>query len=92
MDNGWVRDSEGHPLHYRVDNYLQEHSLWIEYRGIRVLNHHRPLSAYMTTLLDEGMQLTYLDEPAPVGGAPEPKASLYRRVPWFLVMEWLKPA
>lgn len=92
VDSGWVKDGTGQHIHYPVDNYLEERSTWIEYRGIRVVNHHRPLSAYMRTLLDAGLRLSYFDEPVPAPGAPEPKATLYRRVPWFLVMEWLKPA
>lgn len=65
--------------------------MWIAYRGIRIVNHHRPLSAYVRTLLDAGLRLTYFDEPAPVADTPEAKAEEYRRVPWFLVMEWAKP-
>jgi SAM-dependent methyltransferase len=91
VDSGWVKDGTGEHLHYPVDNYLEERTRWIEYRGIRIQNHHRPLNTYMRTLLAAGLRLSYFDEPAPVSGAPEPKAALYRRVPWFLVMEWLKP-
>lgn len=90
--SGWVKDSSGQHLHYPVDNYLEDRPQLIEYRGIRVVNHHRPLSAYMRTLLAADLRLSYFDEPAPTPGAPEPKATLYRRVPWFLVMEWLKSA
>lgn len=92
VDSGWVKDSAGQHLHYPIDNYLEERSQWIEYRGIRVVNHHRPLSTYIRTLLAAGLRLSYFDEPAPTPDAPEPKATLYRRVPWFVVMEWLKPA
>ena len=28
---------------------------------------------------------------APVAGAPASRAAAYARVPWFLVMEWVKP-
>jgi SAM-dependent methyltransferase len=90
VDTGWVRDSGGQPVHYPIDHYLRERSVWIEYRGIRVQNHHRPLNTYMRTLLDAGLRLSFFDEPAPVSNAPEPKASLYRRVPWFVVMDWVK--
>jgi len=92
VDSGWIRDGAGEHLYYPVDNYLQERTLRVEYRGIRILNHHRPLSTYMRTFLAAGLRLSYFDEPAPIPDAPEPKATLYRRVPWFLVMEWLKPA
>ena len=90
--NGWVKGTAGERLYFPIDNYLQERSIWVEYRGIRVLNHHRPMSTYMRALLDAGLRLTYFDEPAPQPDAPDPKATSYRRVPWFHVMEWVKPA
>ena len=89
-DVGWVRNSAGQRLYYPLDNYLQERAMFIEYRGIRIINHHRPLSTYMRTLLDADLCLTYFDEPLPSAGAPTSKATYYCRVPWFLVMEWLK--
>jgi SAM-dependent methyltransferase len=91
LDTGWVKNSEGARLHYPIDHYLEERSNWIDYRGIRVRNHHRPLGAYMQALLGCGLQLTYFSEPAPVAAAPASKAASYRRAPWFVVMEWLKP-
>ena len=64
----------------------------IEYRGISIVNYHRPLSSYMAALLAAGLQLTYFSEPGPSEDAPVEKAVNYRRVPWFLVMEWVRPA
>jgi SAM-dependent methyltransferase len=90
--SGWVKGRVGERLYFPIDHYLHERSMWIEYRGIRVLNHHRPMSTYMRTLLDAGLRLTYFDEPVPRPEAPEPKATASRRVPWFHVMEWMKPA
>lgn len=46
----------------------------------------------MKALLDAGLELTWFDEPEPIGSAPPEAAARYRRVPWFLVMEWQKPA
>ena len=86
-DTGWVKR-----LYYPIGNYLQERSMWIEYRGIRIMNHHRPMNTYMRALLDAGLRLTYFDEPAPSADAPALRATNYRRAPWFLVMEWVKPA
>jgi hypothetical protein len=65
--------------------------MWTEYRGIRVRNHHRPLTSYMSALLGAGLRLSYFDEPSPGADAIPRKAARYRRVPWFLVMEWVKP-
>ena len=90
VEGGWLKDKDGCRLHYPIDHYLTERAMWIDYRGIRVLNHHRPLSAYFRVLLSCGLTLTYFDEPAPIGGAPEDRADNYRRAPWFLVMAWTK--
>ncbi|MEO5924698.1 MAG: class I SAM-dependent methyltransferase [Bryobacteraceae bacterium] len=90
-DIGWVKDSSAKKLHYPVDHYLDEREMWIEYRGIRIVNHHRPLSAYMRALLDTGLQMTYFDEPAAIAETSPSRAAAYRRAPWFLVMEWRKP-
>lgn len=89
-DLGWARDAQGGKLSFRIDRYLEPRANWISYRGIEVLNHHRPLSAYMSALLSAGLRLAFFDEPAPVAGAPEPKAANYRRAPHFLVMAWEK--
>lgn len=91
-ETGWVKDANGTRLHYPIDNYLDERSMWTEYRGIRVVNHHRPMSVYLRALLDTGLQLTHFDEPSPTTAAAPSKARAYRRAPWFLVMEWTKPA
>ena len=91
-DLGWVKDSNGRRLHYPIDSYMEERAFWIDYRGIRIVNHHRPLSTYMRALLSAGLILTHFDEPAPSPDAPASRAASYARVPWFLVMEWSKPA
>jgi SAM-dependent methyltransferase len=91
-DTGWVKGSAGQLLYYPIDNYLQERPMWIAYRGIRIINHHRPMSTYLRALLDAGLRLAYFDEPAPSADAPPSEATNYRRAPWFLVMEWVKPA
>lgn len=90
VDQGWIKDSGGRRLHYPIDHYLEERAMWIAYRGIRIVNHHRPLSTYLRSLLGAGLVLTYFDEPAPAADASPSRAASYRRVPWFLVMEWLK--
>jgi len=91
VDMGWVKDNNGQRLYYPIDNYLEERKMWIEYRGIRIINHHRPLSTYLRTLVNAGLNLTFFDEPTPSPNAPAAKARSYGRVPWFLVMEWVKP-
>jgi SAM-dependent methyltransferase len=85
----WKLDAEGRPA-FVIDRYLEERAEWVGWRGIRIQNWHRPLSIYMSLLLAAGLQLRHFDEPAPRSGDPA-KADRYRRVPWFLIMEWEKP-
>ncbi len=94
MDQGWVRDEDGTRLHYPVDRYLEERSTQVDLTGsgdVQVLNWHRPLSAYMTAFLAQGLQLTHFDHPPAVGG-PAKNVESYTRVPWIVLMEWRKPA
>jgi SAM-dependent methyltransferase len=85
---GWGRDAEG-TARFWIDDYLQERAEWVEWRGIRIRNWHRPLETYMSLLLAQGLVLTHFAEPAPHGGELE-RVARYRRVPWFMVMEWRK--
>lgn len=87
---GWIKDQDGRRLHYPVDRYLEEFSARLDWDEISVVNWHRPLSAYMAALLDNGLQLVFFAEPEPASGDPGRQA-VYRRVPWFLVTEWRRP-
>jgi SAM-dependent methyltransferase len=87
--NGWVRDAGGNPRFF-IDHYMEERADWVQWRGIRVHNWHRPLSTYMSLLLDQGLQLRHFSEPMPVGADPA-QAEWHQRVPYFLIMEWQKP-
>jgi SAM-dependent methyltransferase len=89
IPDGWTKEPDGKRRFY-IDNYLEERAAWVSWRGIRILNRHRPLSTYMTLLLDAGLELRHFAEPAPTGGDPQ-KQEQYRRVPYFLIMEWQKP-
>lgn len=91
-EGGWVRGENGEFLHYPIDDYLEERWAWMAYRGIRVRNYHRPMRAYMSALLGTGLRLVYFDEPEPSEAAARVKSAKYRRVPYFLVMEWEKSA
>lgn len=88
-DLGWSQLADGR-RGFALDHYLEERSAWVAWRGIRIVNWHRPLSTYMTLLLDAGLVLRHFAEPAPRGGDPE-RGAHYRRAPWFLIMEWVKP-
>ena len=89
-DGGWRPNSDGR-LHFCIDHYLDERAEWVSWRGIRIKTWHRPLCRYMTLLLGAGLTLTHFDEPAPNSGDPD-TPDRYRRVPWFLLMEWKKTA
>lgn len=82
-------DADGIPR-FAIDHYLDDRAEWTEWAGLRIRNWHRPLSRYMSLLIDQGLVLRHFDEPAPTGGEPG-QAERNRRVPYFLVMEWLKP-
>jgi SAM-dependent methyltransferase len=91
LDKDWVRGDNGEYLHVAVDNYLVERPLWVEWSGIRVVNWHRPLDAYMKAFLEAGLILKFFSEPAPVSGEADHQERA-RRVPWFVVMEWQRAA
>lgn len=86
---GWRRDLFGRRQVFGIDRYLEPRGGWEQWRGIRIVNWHRPLKDYMQWFLGQGLVLTHFDEPAPTGGPPE-RADRYRRVPWYLIMEWRK--
>jgi SAM-dependent methyltransferase len=87
---GWVRDEEGQRLHFPVDRYLDEFSFELEWQGIRILNWHRSLAAYMSAFLEAGLQLSFFAEPEACTGDSAQRET-HRRVPWFVVMQWCKP-
>jgi SAM-dependent methyltransferase len=89
--DGWIWDEHGHAMHYPVDRYLDEFAQWVAWKGINIRNWHRPLGAYMTALLERGLALRFFQEPEPTGGDPQ-RVARYRRAPWFVIMEWTKPA
>lgn len=87
---GWRRDASDRPTHFGIDRYLEPRAAWQSWRGIRILNWHRPLRDYMQWFLAQGLILTHFDEPEPTGG-PSDRGERYRRVPWYVIMEWRKP-
>lgn len=84
-------EADGRPSRFYVDHYMEERAHWAGWSGIRVRNWHRPLSLYMSVLLDQGLLLRHFAEPTAVGGDPA-RAERLRRVPFYLIMEWEKPA
>lgn len=88
VGQGWSREPDG-SRRFSIDHYLETRSTWISWNGIHIQNWHRPLSSYMSGLLDTGFRLVHFSEPEPVGVDDE-KARRYRRAPNFLVMEWCR--
>jgi hypothetical protein len=89
-ESGWVCDENGRLDHYPVDRYLDEFATRLAWRGIEIVNWHRPLSAYMTALIGHDLRLTFFDEPEALGGEPA-NIARHHRMPLFNVMEWRKP-
>ncbi len=89
-DRGWIRNWLGQRVYYPLDRYLEVRGNPVSWKGIAIVNWHRPMSSYMKALLGNGLRLVFFDEPAPVGGDAE-KAEVYRRAPYAHVMEWYKP-
>ncbi|WP_010137441.1 class I SAM-dependent methyltransferase [Oceanicola sp. S124] len=86
----WQKDGQGRSTAFAMDRYLEERAEWVSWAGIEIRNWHRPMTLYMQLLLGAGLQLVHFDEPAPHGG-PAERVEKYTRVPWFHVMEWVKP-
>ena len=82
---GWTHEPDG-TRRFCIDHYLEERPVQTEWRGISIINWHRPLGVYMTAFLDHGFNLRYFSEPGP--STRGDKADRYRRVPNFMVMEW----
>jgi SAM-dependent methyltransferase len=89
MPQSWQPGPDGE-LRFCIDHYLEERAVWASWHSIRVKNWHRPLSTYLSSFLECGLELKHFAEPSPLGGDPQ-RAALYRRVPWFYIMEWHKP-
>lgn len=85
VPQGWTREPDG-TRRFCIDHYLEERPVLTEWRGISIINWHRPLSIYMTALLDHGFTLRHFSEPGPTTDGD--KADRYRRIPNFMVMEW----
>lgn len=90
VELGWVKPLVGEPS-FPIDHYLNERPRRTAWRGVDIINHHRPLKRYMQALLNHGLMLTHFDEP-PATGGPADKRDRYNRVPNFHIMCWQKSA
>ncbi len=85
---GWRRDFDGNSR-FTFDHYFDVRATEIAWRGIRIVNWHRPLSFYFKALFAAGLDLSLFDEPEPHSGVAE-KIARYRRAPDFCLMRWEK--
>ncbi|MBX3119858.1 MAG: class I SAM-dependent methyltransferase [Fimbriimonadaceae bacterium] len=84
----WKRDENGDKLYAMVDRYSEERLQVVGWKGIEIINYHRPLRQYMQAFLSRGMILECFDEPDPLPEAPD--RDDYLRAPWSILMKWRK--
>ncbi|MDQ3125811.1 MAG: class I SAM-dependent methyltransferase [Pseudomonadota bacterium] len=85
VPSGWTHEPDG-TRRFCIDHYMDVRPVRSEWRGISVVNWHRPLGVYMQGFLDQGFALRHFSEPEPTTAGD--KADRYRRAPNFLVVEW----
>jgi SAM-dependent methyltransferase len=88
---GWKTGPDGQK-YFAIDHYMTDRADWMQWRGIHIHNWHRPLSRYMTLFLGEGLELKSFLEPMPSADADPAASERHHRVPYFVLMEWRKPA
>ena len=81
----WAQDRR----FFAIDDMMTDRANTYAWAGIRIVNHHRPLSAYMTACLDAGLTLTTFTDPPYTGSDPD-FADKYHRMPWAYLMVWDK--
>jgi len=91
--NGSSKKSKRKKAHLPVYDFPDERAIIGQWRGIEVLQYHRPLEATMQAFLDAGLTLKRFIEPVATAAARRTHPSLKddQRVPIFVVMEWAKP-
>jgi len=62
---GWVKDSEGNRLYRPVDDYMTPKAMRLSWKGIEIINFHRPLSQTLASFFENGFVLDRFLEPLP---------------------------
>jgi len=70
--------------------YLTDRAEVASWKNISIINHHRPMSRYMSALLDLELVLTHFDEPR-AEGPDTARCAQYNHAPWLFLMEWCRP-
>ncbi|MCC5983636.1 MAG: methyltransferase domain-containing protein [Rhodobacteraceae bacterium] len=86
---GWAETVDGRSG-WLIDRYFEARADWVEWRGVRIRNWHRPLADYMAAFLRHGLNLRHFEEPRPAEET-DAKSTRYRRIPMFVILEWQKP-
>lgn len=91
-EHGWYRDEKGMKTFMPVDRYFDARAIELEWRGMRLINFHRPLQTYVQGFLQAGLRLLHFEECAPEPGALSqyPEIADNLRVPYFHIMVWQK--
>jgi len=85
----WVRDADGYPLHWPIDDYRLEGARKTTWFVDGVVKYHRTIETYVNGLLNAGFRLKSLMEPEPIeseASAGIPGLDLHRRRPPFLLL------
>ena len=90
---GWKRSADGRRLYRPIDHYVDERPITLNWRGHKVVNWHRPLSAYMQAYLSANLILRRFLEPVPPNDSlrHNPRFEDWYRIPEFTLMRWQKP-
>lgn len=91
--NPWHEGPQGERLHIMVDDYPQAKAQRVGWRGIEIINFHRPLEQLLAPFLGQGLILESYTEPTPTDDevARWPAVEPHRRVPLFHIQVWRKP-
>jgi ubiquinone/menaquinone biosynthesis C-methylase UbiE len=89
VPNLWQRDETGQKVVAHLDHYLEPQAHAVGWRGINIVNFHRPQRDYMQAFLAAGLELRFFDEPEPAADAPY--RDDYRRAPYHQVTLWQRP-
>lgn len=61
----WHYDEKGSPLHWPVDRYFSQGARKAVFLGEKMIKYHRTITYYIDALLQNGFELTGLNEPQP---------------------------
>ncbi|MFZ4506241.1 MAG: class I SAM-dependent methyltransferase [Fimbriimonas sp.] len=92
-EKAWYTDADGKRLHVAVEDYFDPKAIAGSWRGISVMQYHRPFEMVLQPLLRAGLQLLHFEEPRPSAEtvAAHPEMDEEYRVPFFYAMKWRKP-